>query len=268
MFEEKNPDILFEGDSDYAHITISELDGVRTMYMGPNALEAETSILVHNPEAPVFEYPGMLFVSLALRPKARRIVMLGLGGGYVPRLCQRYLPEHRLTVVEIDPLVVELASAYFGFTPKGNVNVEIADGLEYLTKLPPRSVDAIWLDAFDGTYIPAHLSTSGFLELTRRVLREDGLLTQNLHQTRASLYRTQLALTADVFDEPSLLFCGSRCANSIVVSPNGPKPIPRQRGELLKAAKAFGPKIGPYDLLKEIDKLTAFPKSIIQSTDF
>jgi spermidine synthase len=261
MLMGKKPEILFEGDSDYSHVVVSEIDGIRTMYMGPDGHEAETSISILNPEAPIFEYPGMLFLSLALRPKARRIVMVGLGGGYVPRLCQNYLPNHRLTVVEIDPLVVELACVYFGFSPGRNVDVEIADGLDYLDKLPPSSLDLLWLDAFNGMYIPPHLATVDFLRLTRRVLTEDGLLAQNLHQTMSDFYRTQLAQTAKIFDEPSLIFKGFRCANSIVISPNGPNPIPRKPYELREAVEAFGLSVGPYNLLAETEKQSIFPKA-------
>jgi spermidine synthase len=236
--------------------------------MGPDCKEAETSISVRDPYAPIFEYPGMLLLSLALRPKGREIVMLGLGGGFVPRLCQKFLPDHFLTVVEIDPLVVELARTYFGFSEGGNVKVAIADGLDYLSKLPSNRLDFIWLDAFDGFYIPAHLSTENFLEVIRRVLRLNGLLTQNLHQNHAKRYREQLIKTVQVFDEPPLLLCGSRCSNSILVSPNGPKPIPREKDELIKAVKSFGSKIGPYDLLKQIDKETPLPNFVYSMANF
>jgi spermidine synthase len=259
MLEEKKPEIIFEADTPFNHITISELDGIRTMFLGSDAQEAETAISVINPEAPVFEYPGLVFLSLALRPKARKILMLGLGGGFVPRLCQKYLPEHQLTVVEIDPLIADLADIYFGFTPGGNVRLEIADGLEFLSQQSARSYDLIWLDAFDGRYIPAHLATGQFLEVTRQVLKEEGLLVQNLHQTRLFFYHRQLALTGHIFDVPSLIFTGSRCANAIVITPNGLDPIPRLPREMAKAVRSFGRKIGPYDLLDEIHKLAPFP---------
>ncbi|MDR1395319.1 MAG: fused MFS/spermidine synthase [Deltaproteobacteria bacterium] len=262
MFEEQTPDIIFEGDSKYNHITITEQNGVRTLYLGALAQEAETSISIYNPEEPVFEYPGMVLLSLALRPKARKIAMLGLGGGFVPRLCQRYLPDYELTVVEIDPLIADLAATYFGFQPGGNVRVEIQDGLEFLSRQPAGSYDIIWLDAFDGDYIPVHLTTSQFLELNRSILREDGLLVQNLHSNRKYFYHRQLALTSAVFEEPSLIFRGFRCANDVVITPNGPAPIPRQRREIAKAVRAFpaGQKIGPYDLMEEVRKMIAFPE--------
>ncbi|MDR1870783.1 MAG: fused MFS/spermidine synthase [Deltaproteobacteria bacterium] len=259
MMEKKKPEIIFEADSQFNHITISELDGVRTMYLGLNAEEAETAISLVNPDAPIFEYPGLLFISLVLRPKARRIVMLGLGGGFIPRLCQRYLPDHKLTVVEIDPLVVDLAGVYFGFTPGGNVQVEIADGQEYLAKLPPKSQDLIWLDAFNGDYIPSHLATRDFMRLNRRILTKEGLLAQNLHSSRMADYLKQLDLINKIFEEPALAFCGDRCANTIVINPNGPEPIPRERKDLARAAREFGHLIGPYNLLEEINKQEKLP---------
>jgi spermidine synthase len=260
MMDKKKPEIIFEADSQYNHITISEINGVITMFLGLNAEEAETSISLVNPDAPVFEYPGLLFISLALRPKARRLVMLGLGGGFIPRLCQRYLPDHQLTVVEIDPLVVDLAGVYFGFVPGGNVQVEIADGLDYLSKLEPKSQDIIFLDAFNGSYIPSHLTTRDFMLLNRRIIKPEGLLVQNLHQNQCLAYLEQLKLIARVFEEPALTFGGERCANTIVINPNGPEPIPRQRKELAKAVKSFGHIIGPYNLLEEIDKQIPYPK--------
>jgi spermidine synthase len=259
MFEDNKPEIIFSGESQFTHITIIEMGGIRTMCMGKNAEEAETSISLRNPEEPIFEYPGLFFLSLALRPLARRVVMLGLGGGFIPRLCQRHLPEHQLTVVEIDPLVVDLASVYFGFSPGANVEVVTSDGLAYLALLPPRSVDILWLDAFNGDYIPNHLSTKQFLSLTRSVLHEDGLLVQNLHQSRWSAYLRQLALTQAIFEEPPLLFSGVRCANTIAICPNGPKSIARLPKELALAARAFGGQVGPYDLMEESRKLIPFP---------
>jgi spermidine synthase len=259
MLEEKKPEIIYDGDSEINHVTITELNGIRTMFLGNPPEEAETSISIKNPEAPIFEYPGMVLLSLALRPQARKIVMLGLGGGYIPALFQKYLPDHQLTVVEIDPLIVDLAYQYFGFSAGGNVRLEISDGLDFLARQSPRSFDLIWLDAFNGKYIPAHLSTAKFLELNRLILKDDGLLVQNLHQTRLYLYHRQLALTSEAFDLPSLIFTGKRCANAIVISPTGPNPLSRQPKEMARAVRSFGNKIGPYDLMDEIRKLAPFP---------
>jgi hypothetical protein len=120
-------------------------------------------------------------------------------------------------------------------------------------------VDVIWLDAFNGAYIPDHLTSVEFIKLTREVLTLEGLLVQNLHQTRFHFYLRQLAASRDLFENPPLLFSGSRCSNTIAVCPNGPTPLPRQPKDLAKAARAFGSRVGPYDLLEETRKVKPFP---------
>ncbi|MDR1546789.1 MAG: fused MFS/spermidine synthase [Deltaproteobacteria bacterium] len=250
------PEILFEGDSALHHVTVVERDGRRTLFLGPNAREAETSVSLTDPEAAVFEYPGMMLLSLAVGPKNRRILMLGLGGGFIPGLFQKRLPEHALTVVEVDPLVAELAENFFGFAPGGNVELVIADGLEHIAALPDESYDQIWLDAFDGAYIPPHLATTAFLELARTKLVEGGLLTQNLHQTAWRLYSDQLTDAKAVFGHEPLIFNGTRCGNSVAMSLNSvDDELPRTGAELAEAVKAFKTEVGPYNLLVEARKL-------------
>jgi spermidine synthase len=182
--------------------------------------------------------------------------MLGLGGGYIPKLFQSHLPSHNLTVVELDPQIAELASVYFDFNPGQNVSLVISDGLEYVARARMGSYDQIWLDAFGGEYIPPHLATSEFLELCRMRLKPRGLLVQNLHQTQALAYRKQLHRTFEVFGQAPLVFGGTRCGNSICLSLHCQEErLPRKEADILSAVKAFGKRVGPYDLTKECAKL-------------
>lgn len=260
-FSRQNPPkVLFEGDSPFHHVTISERDGIRTMHMGLEAGEAETSMSVSDPEFPVFEYPGMMMLGLALGPN-KRILMLGLGGGFVPGIFQRRLPEHDLTVVELDPLVAKLAGEWFGFHPGGNVELVISDGYEHVSQAPPGGYDQIWLDAFGGNYIPPHLADPDFLRLCRSKIVEGGLVVQNLHQT-STRYRGQLRQIVEVFGVEPLLLGGVRSANTVAMSVNSKDPrslLEREAGSLLKAVKEFRSKIGPYDLVDELRKIFLDP---------
>ncbi|MDR1035482.1 MAG: fused MFS/spermidine synthase [Deltaproteobacteria bacterium] len=246
------PVIVFQGDSEHSRITVKDCGDLRTLYMGEGARESETSISLSNPLSAIFEYPGMMLLSLAVSPFNSEITMLGLGGGFIPRLFQAYLPQRKLTVAEVDPLVCEVASTYFSFSPGGNVTVEVADGAEHLISMPPDGTDQIWLDAFNGNYIPPHMATDGFLELCRSRLRPGGLLVQNLHQNRMDCYRAQLRRTMEIFGGPPLAFAGKRSANSVLISsrqddepwtPPGAKAVTR-------LAREFGP-VGPYNLANE-----------------
>ena len=252
-------EIIYEGDSHFHHITIREESGKRTMYFGPCGEEAETSIDMVNPDQAVFEYPGMMLAALPLQPEGRRVLMLGLGGGFLPRLFQRHLPQYELTVVEVDVLVAELAQTYFGFESGGNVNLVIGDGREYIEKMEPSSVDQIWLDAFSGDYVPPQLTGLEFLTLCKSRLTPGGLVVQNLHQSRPRIFHNQLK-TAEAAFESVLSLEGQRCGNAIIIGrkPGGPPGPGWKPADLLKAAKSFGPRLGPYDLTVEMRKYKKF----------
>lgn len=252
-------DVIFEGDSLYHHIVIREEGHLRTMYFGLTGEEAESSIDLTNPDKAVFEYPGMMLAALPLCPQGRRIAMIGLGGGFLPSLFQRHLPQYELTVVEVDLLVSELAQTYFGFTPGGNVKLVIGDGRDFLEKQPEGGLDQIWLDAFSGNYVPPQLSGREFLELCAGRLAPGGLLVQNLHQSRPRDFQNQLKTTRAVFGEYGGLD-GRRCGNAIIFArvPGGEAAPAWKKSALESAARNFGRRLGAYDLVDEMRKFKKF----------
>ncbi|MDR0881248.1 MAG: fused MFS/spermidine synthase [Candidatus Adiutrix sp.] len=251
--------VIFESDSQHHHITIRDEAGRRTMYFGPTGEEAETAIDLTDPDSAVFEYPGMMLAALPLGPAGRRIALIGLGGGLLPGLFQRHLPDYELTVVELDPLVAELAGIYFGFAPGGRVRLVIGDGRDFLDGQMEGAFDQIWLDAFSGDYVPQQLTGLTFLKVCRRCLAPGGLLVQNLHQSRSQVFHRQLQTTLAVWGE-FLAFDGQRSGNAIVISkmPGG-QPGPVWKKSALKAAASrFGRRVGPYDLVEEMGKIKKF----------
>lgn len=252
-------EVIFEGDSPYHHIIIRDAGDLRTLYFGPDGEEAETSINLAHPREAVFEYPGMMLAALPLQPEGQRVVMIGLGGGFLAGLFQDFLPRHQLTVVELDILVAELAQTYFGFTPGGNVRLVVGDGRDFLTEQEDGGLDQIWLDAFSGRYVPPQLSGREFLELCRDRLTPGGLLVQNLHQSQNRIFHNQLKTTEAVFGS-FLALDGQRCGNAVVIARKpGETPGPAWKtADLAAAAKKFGRRVGPYDLAAEMAKIKNF----------
>ena len=257
--DELSEGIIFEGDSRYHHIIIREEGPCRTLYFGESGDEAETSINLVNPDRAVFEYPGMMLAALPLLPEGRHILMIGLGGGFLPELFRRHLPQYELTVVEIDLVVVELAQTYFGFRPENNVKLVIGDGRDYIEKQAEESLDQIWLDAFSGNYVPPQLSGLAFLHICRSRLKPGGLLVQNLHQSRPRAFQDQLKTTEAAFGD-YLGFDGRRCGNAIIIGKKegGPPGPAWKKAGLEEAAKRFGRRLGPYDLVDEMKKCRNF----------
>jgi len=260
--------IIYEGDSEFHHITIKEEGENRTMYFGDLGDEAETSINLKNPDKAVFEYPGMMLSALPLCPEGRRVLMLGLGGGFLPMLFQKFLPDYRLTVVEVDLLVAELAQTYFGFCPGDNVTLHLGDGRAFIEEMEEESVDQIWLDAFSGNYVPKQLSGLNFLRLCQKKMSPGGLLVQNLHQSRPLAFQNQLKTTEAAFGS-FIALDGTRCGNSVVISrkEGGPPGPVWQKAALENAAKKFPfRRLGPYDLAKEMGKIYNFeiePQAVV-----
>jgi spermidine synthase len=112
---------------------------------------------------------------LVLQTPARRVLMIGCGGGVLARMLAA--AGRRVTVVDVDPAAFRLARRHFGL-PRA-VRCRVADGLDYLRTTRAR-FDAVVLDAFVGEAIPPHLTGDEFCAAARRVLRPRGLVLVNV----------------------------------------------------------------------------------------
>ena len=245
--------VLFEGDSDYAHILVTEYNGKRILAFGPSGEEHETACNLLDPDEPLFEYPCLLSTALALKPDSTDILLIGLGGGYLPAIFQRHRPDIRLTVVELDPLVVRLAEDFFYFSSGGSVEVIVAEGRDFLQKTT-RRYDQIWVDAYDGTYIPAPLTTIEFLDLCRDRLKTHGVLAQNVHAENP-LYMAHQATFTEAFDY-FYLVRGTRGGNAALLGQkDSPQPLSIKHA-FFRGLKPRQGRFGAINLAAETAKAT------------
>jgi spermidine synthase len=244
---------LYEGDSIYHHITIREDRGERCMIFGRQRDLRQTCIELAKPDASVFEYTSMMFAGFLFRPDAKKVCLIGLGGGYIPTVFRMHLPQVQLRTVEVDPLVEKLAKQHFKFTLAAGQTLSIDDGRQFLKKGADR-YDQIWLDAFNSDYIPAHMTTKEFLQLVKSRLNEGGIVIQNLFGGN-SLYDAQIATIQAVFAKV-FIFEGQRTGSIIIVASDRPACEP---AGLRKQAEKAGGKIGRIDLLAEVAKCRIAP---------
>ena len=145
----------------------------------------QTCINLADPDRVVFPYARMTFAGLLLNPEPASVLIIGLGGGTIPTVLSRLYPEATIHIVEIDAAVVRVAKKYFNFTESDKVTVFIQDARVYIRRagLKKLEYDLIILDAFTGDYIPAHLMTVEFLQETRSIMSEQGVLVANTFST-------------------------------------------------------------------------------------
>jgi spermidine synthase len=254
---------LYEGDSIYHHITIRQDGGERCMIFGRQRDLRQTCVNLARPDDSIFEYTAMMFAGFLFRPDAKKVCLIGLGGGYIPTVFRMHLPQVRLQTVEVDPHVEKLAKEYFSFTVPAGQTLAIDDGRQYLKKSRDR-YDQIWLDAFNSDYIPAHMTTKEFLKLVKSRLNDGGIVVQNLFGGN-NLYDAQIATFQSVFAKV-FVFEGQRSGSCIIVASDRPACEP---AGLRKQAEKWGGKIGRIDLVAETGKcrIAPAPKSAPILTD-
>jgi spermidine synthase len=212
----------------------------------------ESSIWLNRPGSPPqTTYTKILHMGMALHPRAKKVLVMGLGGGSVPReFCEVYSNlDMQVDVIEVDSQVVDVAAKYFLHRDDNGVRTFVADGRQFISR-PQREhqryylgpdgkmhsslekglphYDLIILDAYSGGgQIPAHLVTREFLESARARLAPDGILVSNIiaslegEKSRFFLseYRTMRELFENIYVFPSFLGENQITRNLILVAP-------------------------------------------------
>lgn len=192
--------VLYENESLYHHIRVSEVDGYR--YLSFNRMRGnQSAVNVNDPYELKFSYTRASFVAPAfLDREPQSILFVGLGGGSVPRVMAKHYPNAEIDIVEIDPSVVQVAKLYFFFEPTPNMNVFTMDGRRFLRKKPKR-YDMIFLDAYDDRSIPFHLTTKEFFEIVKENLTPDGVVAANVWGPRTDqFYLSEVKTYQQVFN--------------------------------------------------------------------
>lgn len=126
----------------------------------------------------VLSYTRFMMGFLLFHPQPRDILIVGLGGGSLPKYCYHHLPDCRVTSVEINAKVIALRETFALPADDDRFEVVHADAVDYLTE-SVAEFDAILLDGFDADGIPTSLSSSHFYRHCRRALRKGGVLAAN-----------------------------------------------------------------------------------------
>jgi spermidine synthase len=209
---------LYAGDSPYGGVRVVERrDGVRALYTRQGRA-LQSAVIPGRPLELQLEYTRVGAVGLALVPDSARILFVGLGGGAMPMHARQVLPRSSIDVVEIDPLVVEVAQRYFGFVGDAQLRAHAEDGRAFIERAGPASWDLIVLDAFSDADIPRSLATREFLAAVRSRLRPDGVVVANLW-TSSPHYEGMLATYLATFGDVHLVRVGSRAQNIVVAHP-------------------------------------------------
>ena len=247
----------FSANSQYNFITVVDRGSFRILSFN-GSQESKMSNYPGKGLMGHFEYTEFLQMPLIWKPQAKRVLMIGLGGGSTQKAYRHYYPDIHVDVAEIDSMVVQVAANFFGVKKGPKLKMHVGDGRVYLKKNKEK-YDIILLDAYtssrSGSNIPYHLATKEFFELVDRNLSADGVLAYNVIGTyggwRAdnigSLHATLNSIFPHVYHFPA-----SESRNVVFVTPKEKSALTTESLRTKYGAlKKLRPKLSP-NFLKRV----------------
>src|SRR5262249_4648517 len=138
---------------------------------GWNYTESRINLVDHN-VIPA-NYLRMMTTALAYAPQVDKVLLVGLGGGFVTNCLWHFLPLDPMKSVEIDPGVIDAAKTWFSVKETERMRIVESDGRVFLNR--NRSLyDVALIDAYIGGSVPFHLMTREFYALLKRRLAPGG----------------------------------------------------------------------------------------------
>jgi spermidine synthase len=236
--------LVYSKNTRYHGLTVVEDDESRHLRFESSF---QSGMFLDDPYRTRYRYSDYLQLALAYNQGARRILMIGLGGGSAPKRMWRDFPELEMEVVELDPVVRDVAYRFFELPRSARLRVSVEDGRRYLQRNSERW-DAIMIDAYFSDALPFHLTTVEFLELARSRLNPGGVIVSNVIGSVAgptsklfrSMYKTYRAVFPSVTVHPVNEFGTDEreLKNLIVVASEGAVPNKSVLQERWRAIRA------------------------------
>jgi len=172
-----------------------------------------------NPNELVVSYTREMMAFLLLRPNPGHVVVAGLGGGSLVKYCYRYLPETRITALEINPWVLSLRDEFRIPADDERLTIVCADARNYFEK-PAALADAVLIDLYDHGVAVPFLRDREFLTDVKSHLTAMGVIILNVVGTDAWCADCKEAVRA-VFGDPVLCVQVEADGNLVLLAFNG-----------------------------------------------
>jgi spermidine synthase len=233
-------------------ITISEQRGVRFLHFGSPWIQG--AMRIARPYALELEYTRELVFPLLLRGDGwpRSVLQVGLGAGSVTKFLLRHRPRARITVIEIEPMVVVAARAHFKLPEESaNLRIQVGDAAEHVAESAAR-YDFIVVDGFDERGRAGMLDSEAFYMNCRDRLTREGMLSVNL-LTRTRGVKPSVERLARAFGDRVLVLPPSEAGNTVALAAAG-EPIAESLASVREAASRLKAQSG-LDLAATLARL-------------
>jgi len=169
---------IHKGLTNQDAVEVVEVDGVRNLYLGSDTVQSAMRLKAPFDLELAYSRGMMMFLLFAYRYE--KVLLIGLGGGSIPKFLHRYLPGISTKVIEINPEIIRIARSHF-YMPENDNQLEVieADGVAYLQE-NPNSAEVLLLDIFDSQGVPPEMYSQKFFDTCSEALKLDGMMAVNL----------------------------------------------------------------------------------------
>ncbi|MBI5231231.1 MAG: fused MFS/spermidine synthase, partial [Coriobacteriales bacterium] len=191
--------VIYRKDTQYHRLLVTEAGDVRNLRFDRSR---QSSMSLRDPYSSDIRYPDYLHLAMAAKPDAKRVLVVGLGGGTLIKRMWRDYPGVQVDAVEIDPDVVDVAKRYFALPDDPRVRITVQDGRRFI-QTTRETYDVIVMDAYYDDALPFHLATTEFFREAKGRLNRDGVLIYNVVSAaegeKGKLFRSMHRTASGVF---------------------------------------------------------------------
>jgi spermidine synthase len=208
------PLVRFRQASIFGDVLVVEAAGYRHLRFGSPCGNDQSTVSLSDRNAIVTEYVRLAAVGLALPRRTEHVLMIGLGGGTFTNLVKRLRSGAEIDAVDLNPVVLEAATRFFGVRPSASYRLHVADGAEFLEETE-RSFDLVFLDTYGADGMPERLGTQAYFESAVKRLRPGGVVVANFGLDEPTTY-IALARRLRAAAGDALCLSGREDANLVV----------------------------------------------------
>ena len=185
--DKKQSSVRFTRPSMFGDVLVVDSMSQRHLRFGSICGADQSSISLIEPDHIVMEYVRNASLSLSFSGELDNALIVGMGGGVFSNLLANNILDIEIDAIEINPVVVEAAKAYFGVTETKKYKIHIQDAADYIES-NKQHYDIILLDAYSGDGIPNHLTTKSFFKKVADRLNPGGVVVANFGLSSPRLY--------------------------------------------------------------------------------
>ena len=171
-------------DTEYSRVQILDTTQIKTgrairaMRIDPFVFQSSIYLDTHEPAS---EYHRFYHLLRHFDPDFENTLMIGGAGYSFPKEYLKSYPGRRIDVVEIDPMMTQLAREHFDLKDDPRLKIIHADGRIFLNGAKSAAYDVVLIDAFSTLFsVPFHMITIEAVSEIERVLDDDGVVILNL----------------------------------------------------------------------------------------